>query len=484
MLLHRKSRVLAVVGVVLLLTAGCGSVVAGTAVKVGAAPPAAAGSGPAPALPAGDFYGYGPDPSISYQPDVVPIAAGPAAIRGVSDDGFTYSMDASAAGVSDLAVGKVMLASSLAAGRVVSIAEGDGVRDVTLEPVSFEEVVPDPEVNFDSAIDPATMSAVRFPAAPSYEEEGGPAGPGGLRGPAAALRPAAGEPGPVAGKDPITYKDVKVTPNVDSGHAGLHVTMTKDDLIVDGDIGFTFDNLRFKASGSPGKQNFSVLLQGLTGFDVAVQAGLGEVDPSGANKKVSIAPDISWTFPIPPSPATGGLPLFVQLTFTLQFITAFAAKNSTLSASASYGLKGDLGINGTSGTVPELTVNKSIMDSIDGISLNAMGHVVALKMKLMLGMGVPSAMAGPHVFVSGAVGIAKGTQIAINPDCRFASLDIKAGVGASISVDGFILKQVEKQLRKKLGVLLSVETPLVVIHREQTLPEVAACTLGFGSTLG
>ena len=61
--------------------------------------------------------------------------------------------------------------------------------------------------------------------------------------------------------------------------------------------------------------------------------------------------------------------------------------------------------------------------------MTASGLVIGVKMKIMLGVGIPMAMAGPYVSVTLSSGIAKGTQIAINPNCKFASLDVKAAAG-------------------------------------------------------
>src|SRR5438094_4543889 len=73
--------------------------------------------------PAVFAYGYGPQPNrhVKYQPGVVMLAGGPKAIRAVSDDSLTWTIDGKAEGASDLKVGKVMFASSRAVGRITEL---------------------------------------------------------------------------------------------------------------------------------------------------------------------------------------------------------------------------------------------------------------------------------------------------------------------------------------------------------------------------
>jgi hypothetical protein len=101
-------------------------------------------------------YGYGPRRTrqVTYQPDVVIIGGGPKAIRAVSDDSLTWTIDGSAKGVRELSVGKIMFASSRAVGRVVALqSRGNGVA-VTLAPVSFTDIVRDADLKINTALKP------------------------------------------------------------------------------------------------------------------------------------------------------------------------------------------------------------------------------------------------------------------------------------------------------------------------------------------
>lgn len=101
-------------------------------------------------------YGYGPkrSPHVRYQPDVVLIESGANAVRGVSDDGLTWTIDASAPGASDLKVGKIMFATSRAVGRVVGVEQRGKDLAVTVVPVGFTEVIRDAKLDFNIKLPP------------------------------------------------------------------------------------------------------------------------------------------------------------------------------------------------------------------------------------------------------------------------------------------------------------------------------------------
>ena len=74
----------------------------------------------------GNELTYGPSvtaiPGAVYQSDVVMIGGGANAIRGADSTGLVWTVDGNAPGASQLAVGKVMAATSFATGRVLKLA--------------------------------------------------------------------------------------------------------------------------------------------------------------------------------------------------------------------------------------------------------------------------------------------------------------------------------------------------------------------------
>jgi hypothetical protein len=80
---------------------------------------------------------------VVYQPDVVVVGGGANAIRAESPDGLTWTIDGNAPHAADLRVGKVMLATTFAAGRVLKLTRiGPDLR-VVLGPVALTDVIRD-----------------------------------------------------------------------------------------------------------------------------------------------------------------------------------------------------------------------------------------------------------------------------------------------------------------------------------------------------
>ena len=493
---HRR-RVLGILGLAAIaLTSACTSVTSGSPVFGAPISPGSISPSQVP-VPTSTIttFGYGPssDPSVKYQPDVVRIGGGPTAIRSVSTDGLTWTMDGTATGVADLAVGKIMFASGSAVGRVVAVRDAGPDRDVTVSPVALTDLVTGGSFDYNQKVD--------FGALARHDE---PGWPGAISPDTGTNHPSAYHPRPTATlsgaptvyridaqgrrvdltptSGPLDLGGWKISPRVSSTDLGVSVAYNTDDFKFDGDLDFTASNLAIKVNGQPGQKNFAMEINGLTGLKLDVQAGIGpNADLANANQKITATLPISFSYPIPPSPLTYGLPLWVNLGFSLNITTALGSKNATITAAGEYGLSGTLGVEGTTPMVPDFSVKKSLLDSIKGISLTADAVVVAVKMNLMLGVGFASAQVGPHVFITAASGLLKGSQIAVNPDCHFASLDIKAGVGVGLSLDSWVLKKLQTILQTKIPT--SADLPIVVIHRQQALPSVAACTFTLGSTL-
>ena len=113
-------------------------------------------------------YGYGPvpEPGVSYQPGVVMVPAGPAAIRSATTDGLVWTLDRAAKGVGDLKVGSILLATGRAAGRVVALRDDGDSRVVTLAPVELTDIVRNGEINLKQALSPDSMEYQAVPDQP------------------------------------------------------------------------------------------------------------------------------------------------------------------------------------------------------------------------------------------------------------------------------------------------------------------------------
>jgi hypothetical protein len=80
---------------------------------------------------------------VAYQPGVVVIGGGANAIRAQSADGLTWTIDGNAPGAADLRVGKIMLATTFAAGRVLKLSRVGSNLRVVLGPAALTDIIRD-----------------------------------------------------------------------------------------------------------------------------------------------------------------------------------------------------------------------------------------------------------------------------------------------------------------------------------------------------
>ena len=158
---------------------------------------------------------------VVYQPDVVLIQGGAAAVREVSASGLTWTIDANAPGASELAVGKIMLATSFGTGRVLKLTRSGGEDRVVLGPVSITDVIRDADLGSSAPIPIGAALAYATPSAPGAAVDD----------PQDPLAPATGSglANPTAGRSPnsatdtgtattVSFRRTRLTPR---GVAGL-----------------------------------------------------------------------------------------------------------------------------------------------------------------------------------------------------------------------------------------------------------------------
>jgi hypothetical protein len=217
-----------------------------------------------------------------------------------------------------------------------------------------------------------------------------------------------------------------------------------------------------------------MLVNGINGLEVSLSAGAA--GGSADNEKVRVELPMDFSIPIPPSPATAGLPLVVKIQFVYSIETAITGNNSTLVATGSYGLSGPIGVQNGSVVAPEFSVKKSIIDSISGITLGPSGVVFAVKMKVQAALGIPVASAGPFGSVTTSVGVTNGSSLgAPLARCRSASLDMEVGGGVSLSLSSPVLDALKKVLPPGVKIPDKKELSTNVLHREQVVPDVPLC---------
>ena len=444
-------------------------------------------------------YGYGPvrDRSVTYQPDVVLIGGGPEAIRSASANGLTWTIDGDAEGAGDLEPGKVMYVTSRAVGRVVDVSPVDGDLAVTVEPVALTEVFRDAHFVSDRQLDDAALvyqEVPELPGALSIPTE--PMTPGAVVTPTGltttsstasdqaetvlALNPIrlAAAPGPRL--PPARERNFTVTvgeweaqPYRTPGKLGLKIGYAANkNLKVYIDFSMNVNNLRVRTDVpiSNGKigSDATFVVEGID--SIAVDVSAGAANGADDNKKVRVEVPVEMTWQIP------GEPLVYSNTWKFIVTTGLSGKNTTVTAAGEWAVSGAIGM--ISGTVqtPKLSVVKSIMDSITGISIGPSGLAFAVETKIQFGIGITAAFAGPYAKLVVDLGVTNGSALG-SPlaRCVSASLGAKVGGGFGVTVSSTALADLQDLLPKELKFELETEK-LWPIHRaSQTLPDVPLC---------
>lgn len=459
-------------------------------------------------------FGYAPtaDAGVSYQPDVVLIANGPAAIRSVTSDGLVFTMDRRFPGVDDLAVGNVMFAAANAVGRVVELREDSESRVVVLAPVDLTEVVTDLELHLDQAIDLDNLVYQEVPDRPDVAAERN-----------AAASPAASPDASPESSDVVTLPPIRLvaydphdldaaiiagsatgalpkpikssitvplgqwTVKLYGGGGKMGLTATRS---IEGGLKVNIDlavNLADDFRVTPDTvvkdgetQRSGFLIHGLKGLDVSVSAGVANA--STDNTKVKFEVPVEVNFPLPPE-VSGGIPANIKLTYSYFVETALVGNNSTLFATGKYGLDGDLGMSNGELKTPTFSVIQGIVDSISGLTLGPSGIAFGFKVKMMAGIGTPAATVGPYATFTDSMGLTNGSSLgAPLARCHGATLDLKAGGGIGISVSPssilFSLKNLVSKTTKlppTTKIEHGIEVENTFLHRAQVVPDVPLC---------
>src|SRR4029077_1242057 len=174
-LVHRKTVMLhprialSLVVALVVSASGCGARNAGTAQAGAGQRSAVAGT-----LSAAEVqYGIAPtrNSQVTYQPDVIIPDGGANAVRSVSSDGLTWTIDATAAHADELVPGKIMFITGRGVGRVLGTTRNGNDLNVLLGPVAITDVIKQAHLTGSQDLD---MSAMTAYSAPDYPEPEGP----------------------------------------------------------------------------------------------------------------------------------------------------------------------------------------------------------------------------------------------------------------------------------------------------------------------
>lgn len=434
-------------------------------------------------------YGRAPVPGggVTYQHDVVLVGGGAAAVRAVSGDTMTWSIDAHAAHVSDLKPGKVMFLTGRAVGRVLQLKKHDGVVAVTLGPVDLTDVVADGNIDITAPLNVADMAMHTYPQAHTASAMPSTSTPGRAisgRAISAWMRTAPGQEDPLP--PPTRGASAEVSVGDFSAEIGRKASQDEDELslkvgykqgglvlgleltaklqspTIEAHLGFAGGELNKKELRISGLKEVAV------GLDSGSEKGLG----GNLKQRIEVPAEMSFALP------GGPVPLAASVRFKFIVETAFSARNATLGTLGKIAIDGAIGFSGASVLVPTVTQALSPVERLTGVSVGVNGVVLAMQVKFVIGLGIPAAFAGPFAAVTVSYGLTNGSAIGI-VQCRQSSIDVVLAGGV-----GFVLDPGELHYLKKLELELpwvpKLDTELAsrattVVHTTDYQPKVPTC---------
>ena len=376
---------------------------------------------------------------VVYQPDVVLIGGGAAAVRVVSASGLTWTIDANAPGASKLAVGKIMLATSFGTGRVLKLTRSGAEVTVILGPVSITDVIRDANLGSSTPIPIGETLAYARPSAPGAAVDdphdplapatgSGPANPSAGRSPNSAtdtstatthsfrqtrlapggvaglLAPAEGArvaapaaptlPAPSTTPNPVGAGDFQVTPFCCAGGVGINIGYDKGDGRLQAKLTLKLGEptASFRLVISHGKLlEATVQVHGAGAVEVAIDAATRSSAGDFKGKMVHVPETL--TIPL----AGFGVPLVLSVNqdfyVSMQLIGAAAFHTK-----GGYRVSGDLGFGyrngspsviGTTLAVDDpMTANTRVLGVASGVI------TVGWSLKVSIGVGVLGFSAG------------------------------------------------------------------------------------------
>lgn len=446
-------------------------------------------------------YGAAPNPGdgVRLADDVVIVGGGADSVRSVSADGIVWTIDADAPDADRLTVGSVMFLTGSGLGRVAKLEPQGDALAVTLMPVDLTEVIEEGSFAWEQGLDPSQLTVRVTPDAPGALSEpttllAANAEPVDVPGPGqslAARAPGARAPStpPGTGKLPpavrggageFTLGDWSVEPSVSSTQAALKFGYTKSGLTLGGEIAIGWKDLKVigNLTVSGGRVNSGLLsIEGLNSLALKIIGG-SEVGQSG-NIKARVEVPVEINVPA----MVGGIPFVMSFRWKFIVETAFSAKNSTIEAEGAYRLVGPLVLGFSQGvttlSVPTATRTKSLLNSLQGISVGVNGIVVAAQLKILFGIGGTHVMTGPFVAVNVSTGLTNGSSIGLIR-CKQGSLTVEGASGVGLTVSpaaGSALAFLAEQLKIKGPSKLDLElgTKRTIFSRSGVVPDVPLC---------
>jgi hypothetical protein len=436
-------------------------------------------------------FGYAPQPNprVTYQPDVLLLTDGPKIIRGVSEDGFTWTLDRNGRGVENLKVGSIMFATSRAVGRVIDIRPRGTTVDVTVLPVQITEIIRDANLVINQPLSAASLGPQSYLARSEDNDDdfgipenvpsrvlASSRSAAMANGFLLANLPSHKESGKVAYGDweieayfrGVNKEETTGTPAIGSSaiekgtefgfRLSRAISAQKDifkprrvpleyersPMVITGalkpaklgaSVSFVGSHISLRcnlviANGVFDKESSSFVIEGLERLKIGFAAGTDEKGAAARFRALEIPLELGMSVPV------YGVPMVFLLKAKVYVELTLVGRDSTLWASGQYKLGGNA-IGYEHGTIhePTLEVEKSLVESIGGISLGGSGIVVAGEFRFFAGFGTKGLAAfGGYYKLIVSAGVAAGSALALPfANCSGVTLKIDGGPGAGLS---------------------------------------------------
>jgi hypothetical protein len=429
-------------------------------------------------------YGASPAPGggIVLQPGVVTIGGGADSIVSAGGDGLNWTIKASAPGADQLAVGKIMMATSYATGRVLALTRDGGAVRVLLGPIELTDLIKDADIGTGTAVPLTGGLAVSTPTLPVFDASTATGSAGhkflGPRHSFFSVNPAGGTaavPTPVAPTVPslpnlpsiptavpteasVPPQNVNLptpsytAPTVQVGPFALQAYTANASAGVH--LGYSSGAGRLQATLELGldKPQFAFHL-GITNghlLDASLNLAAGgyiryafsaaTTNSSGDFKIPTMVVPVALTFPL------GPLPVPLTLSFTQSFdVSMQLAGEAALTGSGSYKLNGRIGFgfhNGSLG-LDALTgsTQKPVTRSVTSLSVGINAIKFGYGVKAGVGIGIPMLSAGVWYQIASQLEVvADGgpTPLSLKAGCVKAALEITGNYGVGYTIPAVV----------------------------------------------
>ena len=429
-------------------------------------------------------YGMGParNPSVTLQPDVVLMPAGPKAVRAQGDNGFTWTIDPDAEGADEVKPGKILLLTSRAAGRVLAAQRTERGLEVILGPADITEFIKDGEFHLDQPVNLEKM--LEYPRPEIFD-------------PVIPVPPIIASTGQFTAtlasfarsQKPLGDQGFRMFNLNGSDGFGLEIASQEGTALYMGQVKLYVTSPRLKfdlkiANGSVSRA--LVELSGTAGFGLAFEAGL----PSPTTSNISAQRFAPVDFNIPVS-LMAGVPFAVTIRQQIRLQTAFSG-TGTVKARLRYELKGDLSVGYTNGkwglgapmgVKPNMDIDTMLVGT-QGVSLGVNGIVLTHQTSVMVGIGVAGFTTGPYGYLNTSVTVTRGSDAGILTGplaCRQGSIAMGIGAGVGYSMPELVTSAINAILRalninRKVESFSGLQTqPKVLVDIRRKFPGVKAC---------